>query len=564
MIKIRWEAEGELSAGDLNALAGLGKNRILRVADFETTIRRVLGALQARGFYFAQIDSVVSEATTRLNTVEARVYLGSNVKVQFAPVVKITDSTAYFSVSRENPNNWRGKIDEEKLLQCLTERLEDFAKRGYPLACFYIDSVVMAANENDEALAKLYLQFDPGPAVRIDSIVVRGNKLTKRSVLARELPVRVGDSFNFDKVQSIPDRLMRLGYLQSVAPPQLALDTRGRYLLDIAIVEGNSNWLNGVAGYNPGEGTQKGFVSGLIDVKFGNLLGTGRQINARWEKRSRQTQELALRYREPWVLGYPVHLAGGFQQLIQDTTYVERRWEFAAELPVGQNFTASGHVAKESISPDSLARIRFNLPHSSVISVGATLRYDSTDDPINPRRGVFYTTTVETGRKTTDQVIGVEGKKFSRDKILVDLHWLLPTLGPQVLSLAVHGRQVKSNAPPEILVTDQFRFGGATTLRGYREEQFRGSRVAWSNVEYRHLLSRRTRAFLFFDAGYYSGFEYVNAISPQLNQVENNVYAWGFGARIDTPLGIVGVDYGLGEGDALTNGKVHVSLVNSF
>jgi outer membrane protein insertion porin family len=78
------------------------------------------------------------------------------------------------------------------------------------------------------------------------------------------------------------------------------------------------------------------------------------------------------------------------------------------------------------------------------------------------------------------------------------------------------------------------------------------------------LLSRRTRAFLFLDAGYYSGFEYVNAISPQLNQVENNVYAWGLGARIDTPLGIIGVDYGLGEGDALTNGKVHVSLVNSF
>ncbi len=147
----------------------------------------------------------------------------------------------------------------------------------------------------------------------------------------------------------------------------------------------------------------------------------------------------------------------------------------------------------------------------------------------------------------------------------MDLHWLLPAFGSQVLSLAVHGRQVKSNAPPEILVTDQFRFGGATTLRGYREEQFRGSRVAWSNIEYRYLLSRRTRAFVFFDAGYYSGFEYINAAtSPQLNPVENNVYAWGFGARVDTPLGIIGVDYGLGQGDPLTNGKVHVSLVNSF
>jgi outer membrane protein insertion porin family len=561
LVKIAWKADGEITANDLRQLDGLGKTRMVRAAEFETIIRRVLGNLQARGYYFAQIDSVTS---ARRNTAEAKIYLSSNAKVHFAPAIKFADSTIFFAVSRENPNAWRGKLDEDKLQQRLTERLEDFAKRGYPLAYFYIDSVAMATNENDEALAKLYLHFDSGPAVRIDSIVIRGNKLTKRAVLVRELPIRAGDLFNFDKVQSIPERLRRLGYLQSVALPQLALDAAGRYLLDIAVVEGNSNWLNGVAGYNPGEGTQKGFVSGLIDVKFGNLLGSGRQINARWEKRNRETQELALRYREPWVAGYPVHLSGGFQQLIQDTSYVERRWEFAAELPLGQNFTASGHVARESISPDSLARIRFNLPRSSVTSVGATLRYDSTDDPINPRRGVFYTTTVETGRKTTDQVIGVEGKKFSRDKILVDLHWLLPTFGPQVLSLAVHGREVKSNAPPAILVTDQFRFGGATTLRGYREEQFRGARVAWSNVEYRYLLSRRTRAFLFVDAGYYSGFEYVNALSPQLGQVENNVFAWGLGARIDTPLGIVGVDYGLGEGDALTNGKVHVSLVNSF
>jgi outer membrane protein insertion porin family len=198
-----------------------------------------------------------------------------------------------------------------------------------------------------------------------------------------------------------------------------------------------------------------------------------------------------------------------------------------------------------------------------VTSIGAALRYDSTDDPINPRRGIFYMAAVETGRKNTDQA-GAARKNFSRDKIWVDFQYLLPVIWPQVVSLAVHGRQVKSNAPPEILVTDQFRFGGATTLRGYREEQFRGARVAWSNLEYRYLLSRRTRAFVFFDAGYYSGFEYANAESPRPNEVENSVYAWGLGARVETPLGIIGVDYGLGKGDPLMNGKVHVSLVNSF
>jgi outer membrane protein insertion porin family len=580
-VKIHWVTDGEVSASTLRQFDGLGETRLLRAAEFEATIRRVLGNLQQRGFYFAQVDSVALSSPTTADRHEAAIYLDSNPRVQFAVAVRLADSS--FSTGLENAceYNWQRELrgafdDEERLLRRLNDILADFARRGHPLANFSFDSLVVDQKEN-EVMATLNFQFDPGPAVRIDSIVIRGNKLTKRPVLVRELPVRAGDRFNLDKVQSIPDRLMRLGYLQSVAPPQLALDSRGRYLLDIAVVEGNSNFLNGIAGYNPGTGSQKGFFTGLIDLKFGNLLGTGRQINARWEKRGRQTQELALRYREPWLAGFPVHLSGGFQQLIQDTLYVQRRWDLMAEVPLGQSFTVTGQIAKESISPDSLGGALFGLPRSSVTSVGAGLKYDSTDDPINPRRGVFYMTSVETGRKTIDPIGSDKPQTFSRDKILVDFQWLLPTFWPQVLSVAFHGRQVTSNPDSpfgifngksgEISLTDQFRFGGATTLRGYREEQFRGSRIAWSSIEYRYLLSRRSRAFLFFDAGYYFRTERSTPSGlsePQFAEIEEIKRAWGLGVRVDTPLGIVGVDYGLGEGDALTNGKVHVSLVNSF
>ncbi len=571
-VKIKWQSEGEVTVNDLRQLDGVSKNGVIRMAELETIIRRVLVNLQQQGFYFARIDSVMVAPPKSTATPEARVYLNSMPKVRLAAAVKSADAAAPIAELREGQNALRGKFDEEHLRQRLTEVLEDFARRGYPLAHFSFDSVKVAA-AGKELLASLYLQFDPGPPVRIDSIVIRGNKLTKRSVLVRELPVRAGERFNLDKVQSIPDRLIRLGYLQSVAPPQLGIDAHGRYLLDLAVEEGNSNWLNGVAGYNPGDGKQKGYVTGLIDVKFGNLLGTGRQINARLEKRSRETQELALRYREPWVAGYPVHLSAGFNQRIEDTLYVQRRWDLTAEVTLAQTFTLAGSLIKESVAPDSLASANFGLERSRVTSAGAGLRFDSTDDPLNPRHGVFYTTSVETGRKTIDAVDSIKAQQFSREKIFIDFHWLLPIpaflnkrnkgRSGQVLSMALHGRQVTSNQP-EIPLPDQFRLGGATTLRGYREEQFRGSRIAWSNLEYRYLFSRRSRAFLFFDAGYYYRLEGVTASPPNPQKIEDIKVAWGLGVRVDTPLGIVGVDYGLGEGDPLTNGKVHVSLVNSF
>jgi outer membrane protein insertion porin family len=370
------------------------------------------------------------------------------------------------------------------------------------------------------------------------------------------LPLQQGEIFQFDKVEEIQSRLMRLGFFRSVTPPQLLRDRRGRYLLDIEVVEGSANTFNGVAGYNPGIGDQKGYLTGLIDLNFGNLFGTGRQLGARWEKRSRDTQELALRYREPWLFGYPFLLIGAFQQLVQDTIYVERQVGLSLEWPASPRITIIGSVSRQSISPDSIAGVRLLLPKSRALSAAFGVAYNSLDDQLNPRRGVLYRTTIESGRKNISSFREIPSRSIHRQRLTVDLQVAVPILRAQVLSIALHGRQVTSGEP-FVSITDEFRLGGATTLRGYREEQFRGSRVGWSNIEYRYLLGPRSRAFVFSDLGYF----FKQTAEARIEEFKS---AFGLGARVETPLGVIGVDYGLGEGDGLLAGKVHVSLVNSF
>ena len=382
--------------------------------------------------------------------------------------------------------------------------------------------------------------------------------MTQTKVLLRELPVQPGEVFNLETVNTIPEKLGRLGFLQTVAPPELLVDARGRYLLLIEVQEGNSNFLNGVAGYNPATGSQKGYFTGMIDVHFNNLFGSGRAFSARWDKRGVETQELGLRYREPWVGNYPLHVSGGFQQLIQDTLYVQRKWDLTLEVPWAQRFTLIGSFARESVSPDSLAALQLNLPKSRTTNYLAGWRYDARDDLLNPRQGIFFATTLAYGQKRLDTT--TVAQNFTRQQVTVDFHGLVPVSWPHVLSFAVHGRQVTSDEPV-VSITDQIRFGGATTLRGYREDEFRGSRVAWSNLEYRYLLSPRSRAFGFCDLGYYYREEEVPAGKSVAEGVK---VSYGLGVRLDSPLGIVGLDYGIGEGDDWLNGKVHVSLVNSF
>ena len=131
-----------------------------------------------------------------------------------------------------------------------------------------------------------------------------------------------------------------------------------------------------------------------------------------------------------------------------------------------------------------------------------------------------------------------------------------------VVAASVHLGEIRSDEQV-IPFNEQFKLGGARTLRGYREEQFHGSRVIWANLEYRLLHGRRSWSFLFLDAGHY--FRQVrDPLAGAIGQVSGEKVGYGVGLRVDSRLGILGVDYGLGEGDGLTEGKVHFGVLNEF
>ena len=551
-ILIRLETRGSVSATQLHEEGGMPRRQAISIDQLRQRLSNVLEALRLHGYFFAKIDTMIvtSASNRRLAAMAGSVMVdeGRPWRLQMSGVAPANQRLAtIWNVSIARPTN------EMQFAEVANRLLRECAQHGFPLATLSYDSVSL---DSYNSLAIVHTQLDPGLLVRIDSIFVRGNRLTKRKVIIRELPLLAGDIFQLDRVESIPSRLMRLGFFRSVAPPQLLRDAHGRFLLDLEVVEGSSNTFNGVAGYNPGIGNEKGYLTGLIDLNFGNLFGTGRQLGARWEKRSRDTQELALSYREPWMLGYPLHLSGGFQQLIQDTIYVERQLEVAIDWPVSPRFTISGRLSRQSVTPDSLASERLFLPKSRVLGAAFGVAYNSLDFPLNPNQGVAYQTTIESGRKSIGVLGATPSRSIHRQRLTVDFQLVVPVLRSQVLSVALRGRQVTSGEE-FVSITDEYRLGGATTLRGYREEQFRGSRVGWSNVEYRYLLGPRSRAFAFVDIGYF----FKETATAKIEEFKN---AYGIGARVETPLGVVGVDYGLGEGDGLLQGKVHVSLVNSF
>jgi outer membrane protein insertion porin family len=128
----------------------------------------------------------------------------------------------------------------------------------------------------------------------------------------------------------------------------------------------------------------------------------------------------------------------------------------------------------------------------------------------------------------------------------------------QTLLLKFFGGQTVSDKLED---ADFYKIGGNKNIRGYREEQFLASQIAYSNTEIRYSISRKSFIYGFFDYGYYfRPADEINIIPKQ----EGFLYGYGLGIRLETAIGLVGVNYALGKGDGFSDGKINFGLINEF
>ena len=522
----------------------------------------VLRNYAAHDFPFAKIDSVVYNINPDSSSASVKLYVTENIQIKFNGVgLSGIDSSKAAEIKSRFDTRPGRQFEPEKFINDMDDALGQLENQGYPFTRFELKSSSIEDVSPSTGSIGIDMNTVLGPRLIVNEIQIGGNDLTKDNVILREIRINKGDVYDQRKVDKIPQRLMKLGYFDQVTQPQVFLTEGQSGGLIINVKEGNASKFDGILGYNPGTDTEGGYFTGQLDISLGNLLGTGRSLLAHWEKRDRETQGLQFHYREPWLAGLPLHAGFGFEQLIQDTTYVQRDIAVDFAVPIFENMNILTRLNRSEISPDSMGSYIRGIPRSRTLNASIGIEYDSRDDLINPQAGAYYNTFVQTGKKENlgpDDLVqsldlrkDIDNKRFS-----LDAEFYAPLFKRQVLAIGVHGRQIHSNEEV-IPVPDLYRLGGTKSLRGYREDQFFGSSVAWTNVELRYILGRRSRAFVFIDSGYYSS---------KNGNIESNKYkvGYGFGFRLETGLGIMGVDYGLGDGDGLFNGKVHVGLINEF
>jgi len=447
-------------------------------------------------------------------------------------------------------------LDEARLNNDIKEILNFYEKKGLPFTGAAIKDIsIYYSGETPRIL--ISINITEGTKTQIDEIRIKGNEITEPYVITREIGITEGQNINTEQLENIRRRLDNLAIFENVETPKIyEIKNSQKTGLLIEVKEGNNNTFDGVIGYVPPPSEEEsGYFTGLVNVNFKNIFGTGRRLDAKWMQETKATQELEFKYMEPFVLGFPVNFNLGFLQRIQDSTYTKRKLEFKGDLKFTDNISGSLIFGLESIIPSSDSNVVFVTSDSRTLYAGSEIKYDSRDNIYNPSKGIGIKFNYTYGNKTIFSGIG---ESFNIQKYSSELDFFFTVFKRQTTFIRLSAAEVNSDKLED---ADLIRVGGMRNIRGYRDEQFLAERFIYENFEPRFIIGRRSFLFLFFDAGYY--FREADALN-NIPVQEQFIYGYGLGLQIETGIGIIGVSYGLGKGDSFLDGKIHFGLINNF
>ena len=522
--------------GWLTTRAGLPVDSLLLAND----MRRILNGYRRAGYWQVSVVYPVVDLNrghVRFRVEEGRPTLIGSVEIS-GNRIAATDSLLDAMTARAGRPLVTESLDSD--LEALVRFYEN---RGYPYCSLAPEVRVLPGSDT----ARVRIAVEEGPLVRVDTIRFTGNRITRVETLFREMRSTQGRPYDQRRVDRALRALRRLPFLLDVDDPVLEAEPNGRTALVVSVREAPAGRIEGVVGVAPPSRDGARGLTGSFAIAFANLMGSGRQTAASWSRRGPAASDLDLRYVEPWILRRPLGL--------EATLLMRQRPGFAEDrLGLGVNLSTAGGVEVRigvsggGVRPDSSGAPGFVKGRLS--SLDGTLEFDRRDDRWNPMAGSMYRIGLVWSRVTQNDAAG------RRLRATAELHRIQALGRRTALAATLHGAGVAENGVA--LPDGPLRLGGATTIRGYREEAFLVNRALWTNLEWRLILGRRSRAFLFVDAGVLR-----NAAGVEENGLRFPL-GFGLGMRTVSRLGTIGLDYGLTRTDNLGRGKVHVRMVNDF
>jgi len=531
----------------------LSLNKIKTESSLITNIKKsIFSSLMQNGYYYSTIDFILIDTiqVPKTKLVKLKINEGRQTKIRdikINPKNEIDSSLQqqYFS-QLINEVFYQSELKNQ-----IDKTIIELENKGFPFVSIKIQSLVFDST-NGNNFVDIYLHIKKNKLSTIEKIEIEGNTKTNKNVILNAIRINKGSIYSQKIIDEIAVLLNRLRFFDPVEKPTYYFNSKDEGILKITLKEKSTNNFDGIIGYVPASRTNdKGYFTGFVNISLRNIFGTGRGAGIKWQQEDRNTQELQLKYLEPWLFNLPINLNLHLFQRKQDSSFVKRIYGGNLDYLATENIIASLIVESELVIPSINNTVIIS---SNSLNTGFKLQLDYRDDIFVPKNGIYFSTLYKFKSKKGNEV----SNNLNIQEYGIDFAIYYSLFNKQIVALGVHAKEMLGN---EFNESDYFRIGGANSIRGYREQQFLGNRILWSNLEYRFLLSQRSYVFLFYDLGYY-----LQNKNKAYNILRNSEYksGYGLGLSIETALGIMRVGYALATGNSFSDGLIHFGLVNDF
>lgn len=374
----------------------------------------------------------------------------------------------------------------------------------------------------------LKLTFSEGV---IEEIRVSGNSKTKAGVVLREMETREGEVFESEKLQKDLRNIYNLGFFEDVKTDFKPGTVPGNIVLEIQVEEAKT----GSAGFGAGYSSTGGLL-GFLELQERNFRGKGQRASTKVSFGGGDTS-FDLNYYEPWLdnkrTSGGINLVNNKEDRIfdnKDVTVKRVGGALTFGRPIGGIYSDT-RVSVTLKSED--VDVRSDDPVFDVIkgltnSVGFMAVRDGRDNFSETTKGSRM-------QLNADVVGGLVGGDFDFQKYNLDLR-TYRKLGKKGV-LAARGRAAAATG--QIPRFEFYDLGGVSSLRGYEESEFQGTKLLLANLEYRLPLGGNLGGVAFVD----SGKAFNDSGDIGLDNLHSSV---GLGIRFKIPafgVGPVRLDY---------------------
>jgi outer membrane protein insertion porin family len=425
----------------------------------------------------------------------------------------------------------------------------------------YIDSLIVPEiSPAGTGMVNITYRIDEGAQSFLNLVNIQGNTRTKDHVIRRELAVTPGDVYDTALVDVSRQRLENLNYFSQVQTVPTDTMIPGRKDLNVIVEEKRTGSFNFGAGFSTID-SLVGFAE-LQQTNFDifgwpNFIGGGQRLRIRGQY-GIERADAEISFTEPYFLGYKVSF--GAEAFYRNATFLSPYYDqsnyggaLQFRYPVTDFIAANIEFKTEGIDiydvttsiPEIAGGGPTNLPNQQGVyfrnALSGGVSFDNRDNLFLTRKGTFVSLNMFlasiTGQQDVDDYgISLEGSQH------FSLPWDLIFLAKgQLATVDTVG------GDGDVPIFDRLFLGGANNLRGFQFREvgpsndgiyYGGNSLGYGTLELTFPIITRVRGAFFVDAGY------VNQNSWDFNGNNYNSN-YGFGVRLDLPIGPIRIDYGI-------------------